>query len=77
VAIKLSHQRSKAIRAKEKMNKICSILGVSRQGYYKSRKTKGIKNLEEEMIILLVHSQRKKNANDRRKKALQAAVTRF
>ena len=42
------------------MKKICSVLDISRQGYYKSKKKKGTKKLEEEMIILLVQSQRKK-----------------
>jgi len=42
------------------MKKICNILGISRQGYYKGRKKKGTKQLQEEMIICLVQSQRKK-----------------
>jgi len=42
------------------MKKICNILGISRQGYYKGRKKKGTNQLQEEMIICLVQSQRKK-----------------
>ncbi len=42
------------------MKKICDILGISRQGYYKGRKEKGIKILQEEMILRLVQSQRRK-----------------
>lgn len=42
------------------MTKICRILGISRQGYYKGRKEKETKQLQEEMIIKLVHCQRRK-----------------
>ena len=39
---------------------ICNIMGISRQGYYKGRKKKQEKGLQEEMIIGLVHSNRLK-----------------
>jgi transposase InsO family protein len=42
------------------MNKICTILGISRQGYYKSRKKTQKKRLQSEMIIKLVHETRRK-----------------
>ena len=42
------------------MNEICKILGISRQGYYKGRKKKQKRKLQEEIIIGLVHSLRRK-----------------
>ncbi|HMQ69709.1 MAG TPA: IS3 family transposase [Ignavibacteria bacterium] len=42
------------------MIEICKILGISRQGFYKARKKKRKKGLQEEIIIGLVHSQRRK-----------------
>lgn len=45
---------------KKKMIEICTILGISRQGYYKARKKKQEKGLQEEIIIGLVHSLRRK-----------------
>jgi putative transposase len=42
------------------MNQICRIIGISRQGYYKSNQEKEIKKLNEEMIIQLVKSNRRK-----------------
>ena len=45
------------------MKKICRVLGISRQGYYKSSKNKGRKKLSEEMVIKLVQSHRIKMPN--------------
>jgi len=42
------------------MKQLCNIVGISRQGYYKSKKRKGIKKLKEEMILQLVQTQRRK-----------------
>ena len=42
------------------MKQICDIVGISRQGYYKSKKKKRIKKLKEEIIIQLVQSHRRK-----------------
>ena len=42
------------------MKQILLIVGISRQGYYKSRKKKGKKKLQEEMVIKLVQSHRRK-----------------
>lgn len=42
------------------MSEICKMVGISRQGYYKERKKKQKKGLQEEIIIGLVHSQRRK-----------------
>jgi len=42
------------------MNQICGIVGISRQGYYKSKQKKAIKKLNEEMIIQLVQAYRRK-----------------
>lgn len=36
------------------------MVGISRQGYYKSKKKKGIKKLKEEMVLQLVQSHRRK-----------------
>jgi len=42
------------------MKQICDILEISRQGYYKSKKKKGIKKLKEEMVLQLVETHRRK-----------------
>ncbi len=42
------------------MTQICSLLGLSRQGYYKGRKKKQRRKLEEEMIIQQVETIRRK-----------------
>lgn len=42
------------------MKQICDIVGISPQGYYKSKGKKGIKSMKEEMVIQLVQSHRRK-----------------
>ena len=42
------------------MKQLCDIVGISRQGYYKSKGKKGKKKLKEEMVLQLVHSLRRK-----------------
>ena len=42
------------------MKQLCEIVGISRQGYYKSKKRKGIKKLKEEMVLQLVQTQRRR-----------------
>jgi transposase InsO family protein len=42
------------------MKQICDILEISREGYYKGKRTKEKKKLREEMIIQLVQSHRRK-----------------
>lgn len=42
------------------MKQICELLGISRQGYYKSKQKKEIKKLNEEMVIQSVKNIRRK-----------------
>lgn len=42
------------------MNGICKILGISRQGYYKGKKKKQKRGVQEEIILGLVYSYRRK-----------------
>ncbi len=42
------------------MKQICNVLGISRQGYYKSKRKKVIKKLKEEMVLQLVQTHRRK-----------------
>lgn len=42
------------------MNQICGIVGISRQGYYKGTKEKSVIKLNEEMVLQLVQSHRRK-----------------
>lgn len=42
------------------MKQICSIVGISRQGYYKSKKRKEKKELQEEIILQLIQLYRRK-----------------
>ncbi|MGI8503497.1 MAG: IS3 family transposase [Hassallia sp.] len=42
------------------MKQILEVIGISRQGYYKSKAKKGIKKLKETMVLQLVQSQRRK-----------------
>lgn len=39
---------------RDKLNRICKILGISRQGYYKSRRQKQSKLIQEDIILKLV-----------------------
>lgn len=43
---------------KDRLNQICKILGISRQGYYKGRSRKDRKLLQEDIILKLVRYQR-------------------
>lgn len=42
------------------MKQILEVIGISRQGYYKSKRKKGIKKLKETMVLELVQSKRRK-----------------
>jgi len=42
------------------MKQLCEMVGISRQGYYKSKKKKGIEKLKEEMVLQLVQIHRRR-----------------